>query len=134
MKIKEKKIYLNHSNIIIFDNDDKKNKKEVRDNNHRLNLLDNNDENREKIHTKMEESELNHSFCLRLKQKRNINNILFYEGMKLIIKNLDIFNAFRRFYELSKIKTMISEKDIETQMSDECKQKLENIINKNKSI
>ena len=131
---KRKNIYLNHSNIIIFDNDDKKNKKEVRDNNHRLNFLDNNAENREKIKTKMKESELNSSFCFQLKQKRNINNILFDEGMKLIIKNLDIFNAFRRFYELSKIKSMISEKDIETQMSDECKQKLENIINKNKSI
>ena len=50
--------------------------------------------------------------------------------MKLVIEQLDIFNVFRRLYELSKFE-LFSEDDIKAQMSDECKQKIINLINKN---
>ena len=48
-------------------------------------------------------------------------------GMKLIYEQLDIFNIFRRLFEVSKRENMITKEDIKTQMSDECKQKVENI-------
>ena len=63
-----------------------------------------------------------------------MNNILYDEGMKLIIEQLNIFNVFRRLFEISKIELLISEEDMKTQMSDECKRNIERIINKNLRI
>ena len=54
--------------------------------------------------------------------------------MKLIIEQLNIFNVFRRLFEISKIELLISEEDMKTQMSDECKRNIERIINKNLRI
>ena len=52
----------------------------------------------------------------------------------VIMENLDIFNVFKRLYELSKLELLLSEDDIKAQMSDECKQKLFKMINKNYQI
>jgi len=46
------------------------------------------------------------------------------------IEQLNIFNVFRRLFEISKIELLISEEDMKTQMSDECKRNIERIINK----
>ena len=50
------------------------------------------------------------------------------------MENLDIFNVFKRLYELSKLELLLSEEEIKAQMSDECKQKLFKMINKNYQI
>ena len=69
-----------------------------------------------------------------INHNENINNILYDEGMKIIIEQLNIFNVFRRLFEISKIELLISEEDMKTQMSDECKRNIERIINKNLCI
>ena len=58
-------------------------------------------------------------------QKEKINNILFDEGIKLFIDQLDIFNIFRQLFTISKRNIQSTEEIIKTQMQDECKQKLE---------
>ena len=129
---KRKDIQINRANTIIEDNVDKKNSTEVNHNNYRLNSLDNNFENRNNIIKKVRANKLcvYLCFCI-LKGNKNVNNILFDEGMKLIIKNLDIFNVFKRLFEISEFEILTSKEDIKVQMSDECKEKIHNIINKN---
>ena len=63
-------------------------------------------------------------FCF-ANQKEKINNILFDEGIKLFIEQLDIFNMFRQLFTISKLNVYSTEEIIKTQMKDECKQKLE---------
>ena len=131
-EVKIRNRYKNHATTIIEDNGDNKNAKEVFYNNYQLNRLDNNLENGNNIIKKIGINKLciYYCFCF-VNHNKNINNILYDEGMKLIYEQLDIFNIFRRLFEVSKRENMITKEDIKTQMSDECKQKVENIINKN---
>ena len=131
-EVKIRNRYKNHATTIIEDNGDTKNAKEVFYNNYQLNRLDNNLENGNNIIKKIGINKLciYYCFCF-VNHNKNINNILYDEGMKLIYEQLDIFNIFRRLFEVSKRENMITKEDIKTQMSDECKQKVENIINKN---
>ena len=127
---RRKNSFVNHSSTIIEDNTNNKN--EVIYNNYQLNHLDNNSENLKNIIKKIR---TNICFCLCcINHNENINNILYDEGMKLIIEQLNIFNVFRRLFEISKIELLISEEDMKTQMSDECKRNIERIINKNLRI
>ena len=129
-KNRRKNSFVNHSSTIIEDNSNNKN--EVIYNNYQLNHLDNNLENLKNIIKKIR---TNICFCLCcINHNENINNILYDEGMKLIIEQLNIFNVFRRLFEISKIELLISEEDMKTQMSDECKRNIERIINKNLRI
>ena len=123
--------YINYANTIIEDNNNK-NGKEVTYNKFQSSYSDGNLENRKNIVKKIRINKLfiYFFFCF-LKSKENINNLLFCEGMKLIIEQLDIFNVFRQLYKLSKQELILSEDDIKAQMTDECKQKLERITNTN---
>ena len=127
---RRKNSYVNHSSTIIDDNTDNKN--EVIYNNYRLNNFNNDSVNMNNIIKKIR-TNIYFRFCY-INHKGNINNILYDEGMKLIIEQLDIFNVFRRLFEISKFDLYLSEKDIKTQMSYECRLKLENIISKNLKI
>ena len=60
----------------------------------------------------------------------NISNILLDEGMKIIYEQLDIFNIFRRLFEISKLDNMTLKEEIKNQMSDECRQRIGNLFNK----
>ena len=132
---RKKNSYLNHASTILEENDDKKNAKEVVYNNYQLNRLDKNLENSANIIKRIRTYKLCIYFCFCcIKQNENINYILYDEGMKLITEQLDIFNVFKRLYELSKLNLISSEEDIKAQMSDECKQKLFRIIYKNLQI
>jgi len=127
--------YINHASTILEENNDKKSAKEVAYNNYQLNRVNNILENKTNIIKKIRTYKLCVDICFCcIKHNENINNILFDEGMKLIMENLDIFNVFKRLYELSKLKLLLSEDDIKAQMSDECKQKLFKMINKNYQI
>ena len=69
-------------------------------------------------------------FCCARKRK-NIQNILLDEGMKIIIRKLDIMNLFIKLYrdEIIQKREKFSDEIIE--MSDECKANLQNIYKKN---
>ena len=127
--------YINHASTILEENNDKKSAKEVAYNNYQLNRVNNILENKTNIIKKIRTYKLCVDICFCcIKHNENINNILFDEGMKLIMENLDIFNVFKRLYELLKLELLLSEDDIKAQMSDECKQKLFKMINKNYQI
>ena len=127
--------YINHASTILEENNDKKSGKEVAYNNYQLNRVNNILENKTNIIKKIRTYKLCVDICFCcIKHNENINNILFDEGMKLIMENLDIFNVFKRLYELSKLELLLSEEEIKAQMSDECKQKVFKMINKNYQI
>jgi len=65
--------------------------------------------------------------CVR--KRKNIQNILLDEGMKIIIEKLDIMNLFKRIYRDEKLEEMIDDKEEYIKMSDECKTKLFDIYN-----
>lgn len=64
-------------------------------------------------------------FCAR--KRKNIQNILLNEGMKLIIEKLDILNLFKNVYNVENIKESFNPKDEIIEMSDECKNNLKDI-------
>ena len=58
------------------------------------------------------------------------SNILFYEGVKLIINQLEEFKVLKWLYEISNFEPSVSKEDIKIKMTDEWKQKHESKINK----
>ena len=113
--------FLNHATTNIDDNEGKKN-----DNTYhryyRNQLCKKNEDN---IIKKIENKLCVYIFFCFANQKEKINNILFDEGIKLFIEQLDIFNMFRQLFTISKLNVYSTEEIIKTQMKDECKQKLE---------
>ena len=66
-------------------------------------------------------------------RKKDLNNLLLDEAIKIIIKKLDIFEIFRKMYKAKKIKNKyIREYPIE--MSKECIKNMKNIQDKRKLI
>jgi len=63
-----------------------------------------------------------------VRRRKNIQNILLNEGMKLIIEKLDLLNLFRTIYRDEKIHLSIKNEDL-INMSKLCKKKLD-VINK----
>ena len=59
--------------------------------------------------------------CIR--KKKNINNYLLDEALKIIMEKLDILNIFRKLYRDEKIQGQFKVDNI-IDMSDECKQKI----------
>ena len=59
--------------------------------------------------------------CIR--KKKNINNYLLDEALKIIMEKLDILNIFRKLYRDEKIQEQFKVDNI-IDMSDECKQKI----------
>ena len=70
-------------------------------------------------------------FCfLCARKKKNIQNILLDEGMKVIIEKLDIMNLFKKIYRDEKLQEMQDDEEEEyIKMSDECKSKIFDIYN-----
>ena len=65
-------------------------------------------------------------FCIR--KRKNIQNVLLDEGMKLIVERLDLRNLFRTIYKEEKMNLNFATGEF-IQMSDECKKKIEDIYN-----
>jgi formate dehydrogenase assembly factor FdhD len=62
------------------------------------------------------------------RKRKNIQNILLDEGMKIIIEKLDIMNLFKKIYKDEKLQEMLDDKDEYIEMTDECKLKLYDIL------
>ena len=65
-------------------------------------------------------------FCC-VRKRRNLQNILLDEGMKIIIENLDIMNLFRNLHRFEKMRDKNNTKDDVIEMSEECKKNLKYI-------
>jgi hypothetical protein len=61
------------------------------------------------------------------RKKKNVQNILLNEGMKIIIEKLDILNIFKKMNLLDK--TQDKNMDEAIDLSDECKKCLDDIYN-----
>ena len=64
-------------------------------------------------------------FCSR--KRKTLENTLLDEGMNIIIDQLDIINVFRKMYKDEKLQEQMKEMPVE--MSDECKVKMNELIN-----
>ena len=62
-------------------------------------------------------------FCF-AKKKKNIQNVLMDEGMKIIVENLDILNVFKKLYNLNKLEESFKLNEI-FDMTDKCKTKID---------
>ena len=96
------------------------NKKNVKDNNKKREILQKIQINKFCIYLCF--------FCVR--KRKNIQNILLDEGMKIIIEKLDIMNLFKRIYRDEKLQEMQDDKEEYIKMSDECKTQLFDIYNR----
>ena len=78
-------------------------------------------------------NKLHYFLCFICCRKKDLNNLLLDEAIKIIIKKLDIFEIFRKIYKAEKIKNKyIREYPIE--MSKECIKNMKNIQDKTKLI
>ena len=69
------------------------------------------------------------SLCfLCARKKKNIQNILLDEGMKIIIEKLDIINLFKKIYRDEKLQSKIETKEEIIDMSEECKKNLHDLF------
>ena len=66
-------------------------------------------------------------FCVR--KRKNIQNVLLDEGMKLIIENLDIINIFKKLYKDEKIQEKLNKEKEIIKMSDNCQKRIKEIFN-----
>ena len=62
-------------------------------------------------------------FCF-ARKKKNIQNILLDEGMRVIVEKLDIINIFKKIYSTEFIEKSLKIKGNVFEMSDTCKQKM----------
>ena len=112
------------NNINIY----KENKIYKKDNNSKEKERHQNDKNNENVKNVIKKIELNKFyiyccfFCVR--NVSNVNNILLDEGMKLIMEQLDVFNLFMQLYEIGRRERDLKEKEINLEMSMECKKNL----------
>ena len=65
-------------------------------------------------------------FCVR--KRKNLQNVLLDEGMKLIMQRLDLLNLFRAIYKNEKINLSFPREEY-IKMSDNCKKEIEHICN-----
>ena len=62
-------------------------------------------------------------FCF-ARKKKNIQNVLLDEGMRVIVEKLDIINIFKKIYSTEFIEKYLKIKGNMLEMSDKCKQKM----------
>lgn len=62
-------------------------------------------------------------FCF-ARKKKNIQNVLLDEGMRVIVEKLDIINIFKKIYSTEFIEQSLKIKGNMFEMSDTCKQKM----------
>jgi hypothetical protein len=63
-------------------------------------------------------------FCF-ARKKKNIQNILIDEGMKIIVEKLDIINIIKKIYSTEYIEKALKIEGNMFEMSDICKKKIE---------
>ena len=63
-----------------------------------------------------------------MRKRKNIQNILLDEGMKIIIEKLDIINLFKKLYRDEKIQSKIETKEEIIEMSEDCKKNLHDLF------
>ena len=80
--------------------------------------------NERNIITKIELNQFKPKFCYR-KKKEHFEKILLEEGMKIVLKKLDIQNLFKKIY---KDNPEINERCEYIEMSDSCKKELRNVL------
>ena len=62
-------------------------------------------------------------FCF-ARKKKNIDNVLLDEGMRIIVDNLDIINIFKKIHSADIIEKTLKARGSLIEMSEECKQKI----------
>ena len=67
-------------------------------------------------------------FCVR--KRNNVHNILLDEGLRIIAKQLDLVNIFKKLYKEDENKEILGKNDLVIKMSKDCKNKLEQVYNK----
>lgn len=70
-------------------------------------------------------------FCF-ARKKKNIENILLDEGMRVVVENLDIINIFKKIHDAELIGETLRKGENLFEMSDTCKQKMQ-ALNKSKN-
>ena len=67
-------------------------------------------------------------FCFLCARKRkNMQNTLIDEGMRIVKEKLDILNLFRKLFKAEKIQEEFIDKDETIKMSDKCKKNIQDI-------
>ena len=112
----------------VLNNNNNKNstikEKEIEINMMDLDKTENENEKESNIITKIELNQFKPKFCYR-KKKEHFENILLEEGMKIILKKLDIQNLFKKIY---KDNPEINEESEYIEMSNSCKKELRNVL------
>ena len=68
------------------------------------------------------------------RKRKNINNYLLDEGIKIILEKLDILNIFRKMFKDEKIRDK-NTSDYFIEMTEECKLKIMNVnVKKHKNV
>ena len=62
-------------------------------------------------------------FCF-VRKRKNIQNVVFDEGMGIIIENLDILNVFKKIYYMNQLEENLKLNEI-FDMTDKCKIKID---------
>ena len=65
-------------------------------------------------------------FCF-ARKKKNIDNVLLDEGMRIIVENLDIINIFKKIHSADIIEKTLKARGSLIEMSEECKQKIHSL-------
>ena len=88
---------------------------------------ENENENERNIITRIELNQFKPKFCYK-KKREHFENILLEEGMKIILKKLDVQNLFKKIY---KDNPEIDKKNADSEyieMSEFCKKELRNVL------
>ena len=112
----------------------KNNKNTLKDKDIEINIMDldkaekeSDISNNSNIITKIKLNQFKPKFCYKKKRER-FEKILLEEGMKIILKKLDVQNLFKKIY---KDNPEIDEKNADSEyieMSDNCKKELRNVL------
>ena len=113
------------------ENKEKDIKKEI-DNNNINNATDrdkNKDNEKKRIIKKVKVNKPCTYLCfLCVRKRKNVQNVLLDEGMKVITEKLDIMNLFKKLYIDEIIQEKVKIKDVKIEMSEECKENLQKYI------
>ena len=113
--LKENKIEINKINIMDLDKSDKTSNDGNNNNSKDINII-----------TKIVLNQFKPKFCYK-KKREHFENILLEEGMKIILKKLDVQNLFKKIYKDDPNIDQNEESEY-IEMSSSCKKKLRNVL------
>ena len=135
--IKSNKMFFNEFDINSFDINSKENMKTYKEKDKGKEKEKEKEINKEQI-TGIERKGLIkrikvNRFCASLcflcaRKRKNVQNILLDEGMKIIIEKLDIINLFKKIYRDEKLQLKTQDKEEIIEMSEECKNNLHELF------